>query len=309
MASKRDRQRKLERARTERRIARQAQKVRQRRQVQAIVGASVALILVVLGVVFVLKPFSGGSQPQAGGCLWTPIDPSTNPNVVDVGTPPTSGQATTGTEAMTIATNMGNIVVALDLAKAPCAAASFTYLGSKGFFSNSSCNALSTELETLQCGDPKSNGSGGPAYQFADEYIPQEPVSPAPVSPGSSSSASPTASSSAGGEPTYYTAGQVILVNTGANTNGSQFYIVYGNHSSLSNANTLIGTVTSGMDIINKVVQAGAVGQDGKPAHEGKPKTTLTFQSLTVAPAITPTESTSPSQSPSATATTTAAQS
>src|SRR5215471_3462160 len=100
VASKRDRQRKLERARTERRIARQAHKVRQRRQVQAIVGASVALVLVILGVIFIVKPFSGGGGAQASGCVWKPINPSTNPNVVGVGTPPTTGMPTTGSETM-----------------------------------------------------------------------------------------------------------------------------------------------------------------------------------------------------------------
>jgi peptidyl-prolyl cis-trans isomerase B (cyclophilin B) len=89
----------------------------------------------------------------------------------------------------------------------------------------------------------------------------------------------------------------VILVNTGANTNGSQFYIIFGNHSPLSNAYTLIGTVTTGMDIIDEVVQGGAVGPGGKPATEGKLKTALTFQSLTVGP---PTVSTTQTQSPAA---------
>lgn len=292
MASKRDRQRKLERARTERRIARQAHKVRQRRQVQAIVGASAVLVLVILGVIFIVKPFSSSNNPQAGGCVWKPIDPASDPNVVDVGTPPTTGMPTTGSETMTIATNLGNIVVTLNLDNAPCAAASFSYLGSKGFFANSSCSALDAELETLQCGDPKSNGTGGPAYQFADEYIPQTPLSP---SPSASASASPSPSPS--GQPSYYPKGQVVLVNTGANTNGSQFYIITGDNSPLSNANTVIGDVSSGMDIIDKVVQAGAVDSSGKAAPQGKPKMTLTIQSLTVtangsasaSPTITPT--------------------
>jgi peptidyl-prolyl cis-trans isomerase B (cyclophilin B) len=97
------------------------------------------------------------------------------------------------------------------------------------------------------------------------------------------------------------------MVNTGANTNGSMFYIVWGDTSPLSNAYTLIGTVTTGMDIVNKVVSAGAVDTTGKQAAEGKPKTALTFQSLTVgtqaSPSATPTSSgavpvtTSPAQS------------
>lgn len=300
MASKRDRQRKLERARAERRVARQAYKVRRRRQVQATVGASFALVLVIFMVVFVVKPFSH-STPQAGGCVWNPINAATNPNVTDVGTPPTSGGPTTGFENMTIGTNLGDITVELNLDNAPCAAASFTYLGSKGFFANSSCSRLSGNLLTLQCGDPKSNGSGGPAYQFADEYIPQTPITPsASASVAPTSSASATASSTA--SPTYYKRGDVVLVNTGANTNGSQFYIIYADNSPLTNAYTLIGTVTGGMDIVDRVVKDGAIGDNGKPAKEGKPKTTLTFQSLIVGPETTPTASPSATATPTGTA-------
>jgi peptidyl-prolyl cis-trans isomerase B (cyclophilin B) len=286
VASKRDRQRKLERARTERRIARQAHQARKRRQVQAIVGASAVVVLIILGVIFIIKPFSGSSTPAAGGCLWAPVDPASNSNLVDVGTPPTSGEPTTGTEPMTIATNLGDIVITLDLAKSPCAAASFTYLGSKNFFNNSSCSQLSTNLETLQCGDPKSNGTGGPAYQFADEYMPLSAVSPAPTPSGAPPTPTPVPTGT--GSPTYYTAGQVVMVNTGANTNGSMFYIIWGDTSPLSNAYTLVGSVTSGMDIVNKVVAAGAIDDTGKVVAEGKPKTTLTFQSVSVGAPPTP---------------------
>jgi peptidyl-prolyl cis-trans isomerase B (cyclophilin B) len=88
------------------------------------------------------------------------------------------------------------------------------------------------------------------------------------------------------------------MVNTGANTNGSQFYIITGDTSPLSNAYTVIGDVTTGMDIIDKVVKAGAVDDSGKAAAQGKPKTALTFQSLTVGPAATPGASATPTLSP-----------
>ncbi len=293
MASKRDRERKLERARTERRIARQAQKARQRRQVQAIVGAAVALVLIVLGVIFVLKPFSSNA-PEAGGCLWVPIDTS-NPSVKDVGTPPTSGEPTTGTETMTITTKeQGKIVITLDLDESPCAAASMAYLASKNFFDGTSCNLLSAQLKVLKCGDPKGDGSGSPAYSFADEYIPQEPVTPT----GSlAPTATPTPTASGGATGPFYSAGQVVMVNTGKDTNGSQFYIVYGDGSSLSNAYTVIGSVTSGMDAVTKVAAAGAVDDTGKAAAEGKPKSPLTITTLTVS---APDDGASPSDSDSA---------
>jgi len=276
----------LERARAQRRIARQAHRARQRRQIQAGVGAGVALILIVLGATWALGGFdSKPATTAAGACSWIPLDPAGNPNVVDVGTPPTGGEKRTGTETMVVQTNLGEVDVTLDLAKAPCAAASFTYLGGRDFFKNSSCSMISKELQVVQCGDPKSTGVGGPAYQFADEYRPTEPVFAAPTSPTPSPSASGSPSASPSASPAtgiYYKRGDVIMVNTGANTNGSQFYIVYGDSSTLSAAYTVIGTVSNGMDVVDKVVQGGAVGDNGKPVNQGKPKTTMTIQQLYV---------------------------
>jgi peptidyl-prolyl cis-trans isomerase B (cyclophilin B) len=302
VASKRERQRRLERARTERRIARQAQKVRKRRQVQAIVGASLALILVVLGIVFVFKPFSSSPPADAtGGCLWTPVAPGGS--VKDVGTPPTSADPIAGPENMTITAADGKkIIISLDVVNAPCAAKSFAYLASKNFFNGTTCDLLSSQLKVLKCGDPTGDGQGGPAYQFADENLPIAPVTPTgspSAIPTTTASASP--SSSAGSDGPFYTTGQVIMVNTGKDTNGSQFYIVYGDGSSLTNAYTLIGTVTSGMDVVQGIVAGGALGTDGKPADQGKPKDSLTFSTVTVDPADgTATGSASPSASPSA---------
>ncbi len=192
-------------------------------------------------------------------------------------------------------------MINLDVEHAPCTAASFSYLAAKDFFGNSSCSHISATLETIQCGDPKSDGSGGPAYQFGDENVPSGPVTAAP-SASASASPEPTADPN---NPTFYTAGQVIMVNTGANTNGSQFMIVYGNTSPISNAHTVVGSVVSGMDIIDKVAKDGAVDQNGKAAAEGKPKTQLTFLSVTVtAPGATPTGSPSPTSAPTTPAST-----
>ena len=76
VASRSSRQRKLERARAERRIARQAHHVRRKRQVQAGIAASLALILIVLGVTWLLGGFDGKppavADQTAANCLWAP---------------------------------------------------------------------------------------------------------------------------------------------------------------------------------------------------------------------------------------------
>jgi hypothetical protein len=108
---------------------------------------------------------------------------------------------------MTINTNLGTLVVRLDLAKAPCTGASFAYLAEKHYFDNTSCHRLvnqtgqdqqtgqAQEFHVLQCGDPTGTGQGGPMYQFDNEYVPtdQRPA---------------------------YPAGVVAMANSGPNTNG-----------------------------------------------------------------------------------------
>jgi len=84
VASSRDRQRKLERARQERRLVRRAEKLRRRRQIQAGVGAVVALLVVVLGTVWLTGGFSGkkaqnASNVAAGSCTWNTRAPTRRP--------------------------------------------------------------------------------------------------------------------------------------------------------------------------------------------------------------------------------------
>ena len=60
----------------------------------------------------------------------------------------------------------------LNNAEAPCTVNSFASLAQKGFFDDTVCHRLTTTpgLGVLQCGDPTGSGSGGPGYQFANEY-------------------------------------------------------------------------------------------------------------------------------------------
>src|SRR5262245_61681797 len=92
VASRRDRQRKLERARMERRIARQAEQQRRRRQVQAGIGAGLAVVLIIVGAVWLLGGFSPkkptpASTVAAGTCTWYLKTPDQTQNVYDTGHP------------------------------------------------------------------------------------------------------------------------------------------------------------------------------------------------------------------------------
>jgi cyclophilin family peptidyl-prolyl cis-trans isomerase len=93
-----------------------------------------------------------------------------------------------------------------------------------------------------QTGDPTGTGTGGPGYKFADEL-------PVPASP-------------------QYPIGSVAMANSGANTNGSQFFIVTGSEGeSLSPNYSLFGQVTSGLSVVQRINEDG----NTNPSSNGVP--------------------------------------
>jgi peptidyl-prolyl cis-trans isomerase B (cyclophilin B) len=96
----------------------------------------------------------------------------------------------------------------------------------------------------LQCGDPTATGYGGPPFSYHDENLPQYAQN-------------------------AYPAGIVAMANSGANTNGSQFFIVY-KDTTLPPNYTIWGRVTEGLEIVQAVANAGVVGggTDGMPVQK-----------------------------------------
>lgn len=249
------------------RVALDAQR---RRRVRAGVGAGLALLLVaVLGTWWLTRPaghHATASTASTGpaGCHWDVIPAGARPSEVrDVGTPPAVPASAGGTATMTITTNLGAITVEIDRSKVPCAAANFAYLAGKHFFDNTPCHRLSdTGLQALQCGDPSGTGWGGTPYRYADENLPV-------------------------GKRPDYPKGVVALYNAGANTNQSQFYLVYAD-SEVDPALPVLGRVTSGLDIVEQVAAAGhddafTTNPDGSEGPGGgHPKKPVRILSLTV---------------------------
>jgi peptidyl-prolyl cis-trans isomerase B (cyclophilin B) len=198
-------------------------------------------------------PAPPSANGSAGGCAWTP---ATGANLKDVGTPPVA-HPVTGTETMRIGTNLGTITVRIDVAKTPCTAASFGYLGSRHFFDNSPCHRLvASGIYVLQCGDPSGTGSGGPGYTFGDENL----------------------SGTTGG---VYPRGTVAMANAGPGTNGSQFFLVF-KDSPLQPDYTPFGTITGGLSVVDQVAAGGDDGAFGQSAGGGHPKIKITLMSITV---------------------------
>ncbi|MEV1289898.1 peptidylprolyl isomerase [Micromonospora sp. NPDC049679] len=285
MASSRDRQRKLARAKLDRQMARRASAARRKRQIQAGVGAGLALLLIVLGSIWALGGFDRKPKATAAEvCSWTRQDAAANSNLKDVGTPPTTGLPTSGTRPMVITTNQGSpVTVQLNVTDAPCAAASFAHLTGRNFFDNTKCHEITAE-GALRCGDPSGTGQGGPTYSFFNENVPSAPE-PTP-------SASPVP-----GQPPLYPAGTVALVGSAPGANGSQFLVFFKDFNPTQPSYPIVGTVGAGLDVVRKI--GGMETVDNGSGAKVKPKTDVVIQSLTVGE-VTTEPATAPSGSPSA---------
>ncbi|MCX5045300.1 peptidylprolyl isomerase [Aldersonia sp. NBC_00410] len=269
----------------ERQVERRAQKARRRKQLT--IAGSIAGVIVVVGAVVGVALLTNGddssentaasasataengefvsentpgelpepkAKPDTVNCEYpASAQPAAKPN----NPPRTDGIQTSGDDAtvsLSVATSQGDLGLTLDNAHAPCTVNSFVSLAGQGYFDGTSCHRMtnSESLRVLQCGDPTATGTGGPGYEFSNEY-PTDQYSE--QDPGMSS-------------PVPYQRGVLAMANAGPDTNGSQFFIVYGD-SQLPPAYTIFGTVDeSGMATLDKIAAGGVEGggQDGKPA-------------------------------------------
>jgi eukaryotic-like serine/threonine-protein kinase len=200
-----------------------------------------------------LPPFVPSASVGAN-CQYLPTSDAADITV----SPPDAGSASTAPAriGVNIVTNRGKIGLQLANNESPCTVNSFVSLAKQKFFDDTQCHRLTTSpgLSVLQCGDPKGDGTGGPGYQFADEY-------PADQYPRGDPALK---------RPVRYPQGTVAMANAGPNTNGSQFFLVY-RDSQLPPAYTVFGTIdAAGLAILDKIAAAGVAGggDDGTPATQ-----------------------------------------
>ncbi|MGI8536999.1 MAG: peptidylprolyl isomerase [Mycobacteriales bacterium] len=281
------REKDLARQRAERQSARRAAAAAKRKQRNAAIASALAVILVA-GVAVSLalatrssdedsvasgepgaaasiepsapiKP-SADAEPSAepavsptapGSCVYT-TDGETAARPAPL--PPAEGVEFTKLFTATVTTNQGPLVLELDSTKAPCTVNSFRSLAAADYFADTPCHRLtaSATLKVLQCGDPTGTGTGGPGYAFADENL----------------------------SGATYPRGTLAMANSGPDTNGSQFFLVYAD-SQLPPAYTPFGTITSGLDILDRVAAGGV-----DPAADPAPVIPVQIMNVTVEPKV-----------------------
>jgi peptidyl-prolyl cis-trans isomerase B (cyclophilin B) len=138
----------------------------------------------------------------------------------------------------TLHTNHGAIAVELHDDDAPKTVENFLKLARDGFYDGVIFHRVIPDF-MIQGGDPTGTGSGGPGYQFEDEFNEHKVVR-----------------------------GALAMANAGPNTNGSQFFIVTTEATPwLDGKHTVFGRVTDGMDVVDAISALETDARD-RPAHD-----------------------------------------
>ncbi len=142
----------------------------------------------------------------------------------------------------TINTTKGTIKAELYAKDTPMTVNNFVVLSRDGFYNGVRFHRIIKNF-MVQTGDPVGDGTGGPGYRFNDEAVTRD-----------------------------YTRGTLAMANAGANTNGSQFFIVHQDSLQLDKNYTIFGKVTEGLDaldaIANVPVDVSDRGESSVPKEE-----------------------------------------
>jgi peptidyl-prolyl cis-trans isomerase B (cyclophilin B) len=170
---------------------------------------------------------SSQTETDANGCV--PVDrPSTGARTEKK---PAQRLDPAKTYDLTMHTNCGDFTIRLDVKSAPATAASLVSLARRGYFDRTIFHRIVPGF-VIQGGDPTATGAGDPGYRTVD-----------PPAAGA-----------------RYTHGVVAMAKTAAEapgTSGSQFFVVTGDDAGLSPDYAIVGSVTKGLDVVDRI---GALG-------------------------------------------------
>jgi peptidylprolyl isomerase len=149
----------------------------------------------------------------------------------------------------TINTTKGTMKAELYAKDAPMTVNNFVVLSRDGFYNGVKFHRIIKDF-MVQTGDPVGDGTGGPGYEFKDEPITRD-----------------------------YTRGTLAMANHGADTNGSQFFIVHQDYA-LDKKYTIFGKVTEGLNVLDAIANVPVdVSDRGEPSV---PKEDVRINSITI---------------------------
>jgi cyclophilin family peptidyl-prolyl cis-trans isomerase len=178
----------------------------------------------------------GGGGSTSSGCERVDLPASRTPETAK---PPRRELDQSKAYSLSFQTTCGTFVVGLDTRLAPNTAASLVKLTRAGYFEDTIFHRIVPGF-VIQGGDPTQSGAGGPGYSTVDK---------------------PPADA-------RYTKGTVAMAKTAAEaagTSGSQFFVVTAGDSGLQPDYAIVGRVTKGMDVVERIGELG--DQTGRPTQ------------------------------------------
>lgn len=135
----------------------------------------------------------------------------------------------------------GDITLSLFASEDPVTVNNFVFLARDGFYNGVKFHRIIKGF-MVQSGDPKGDGTGGPGYRFNDEPVTRK-----------------------------YVRGTIAMANSGANTNGSQFFIMHQDYALQPNY-TIFGIATAGLDVLDAIantpVKLSPMGEMSMPTQD-----------------------------------------
>ena len=129
----------------------------------------------------------------------------------------------------TIETEKGNMVLELFASDVPVTVNNFVFLARDGFYDGTTFHRVIADF-MIQGGDPEGTGMGNPGYSFDDEFTEHTHV-----------------------------AGALSMANSGANTNGCQFFITHTPQHHLDGKHSVFGQLVDGWDVLEKIEQGHTI--------------------------------------------------
>ncbi|MBA3739048.1 MAG: peptidylprolyl isomerase [Actinobacteria bacterium] len=286
--SKRSRDRQLAKLAARRQAERDAA-MRRRNLIVGIVAGVLAVVVVVVGLGMLLGDDTDAAAPSSTPS--TSPSPSASPSAAPgtkTGTlTPTaandSGEVACGAEVpakagkpkpqfagpppmtikrnatytATMVTSCGTIVIELDAKRAPQTVNSFVFLTNEGYFDGQYFHRLDTSIDVIQGGDPSGTGRDGPGYAIPDELTGEE----------------------------SYTPGTLAMANAGANTGGSQFFIITGPSGTNLDGNpnyTIFGRIVEGLRVAQEIQALPILDPNATDLSGQRPELAVYIEKVTI---------------------------